>query len=89
MRNVIHLSLFQGSSIDCLFSQELEDSNSLLSDIFNVLSTQKDSIIYDVHQKFEFSAGVLNAAILKELGLTQENLELISEGRTDLQRTES
>ena len=37
-------------------------------------------MIYDVNEKFDFTAGVLNPAILKELGLNQRNLELISEG---------
>ena len=80
LKKVIHPSLSQGSSIDRLFSQELENSNSPRSDIFNVLSTKKNSIVYDVNQKFDFTAGVLNPAILKELGLNQRNLELISEG---------
>ena len=30
--------------------------------------------------KFDFTAGILNPEILKELGLNQENLELISKG---------
>ena len=80
LKKVIHPSPSQCSSIDRLFSQELENSNSPLSDIFNVLSTKKDSIFYDVNQKFNFTAGVLNSAILKELGLNQRNLKLISEG---------
>ena len=37
-------------------------------------------MIYDVNQKFDFTAGILNPVILKELGLNQRNLELISEG---------
>ena len=44
------------------------------------MSTQKDSIVYDINLKFDFTAGILNPEILKELGLYQENLELISEG---------
>ena len=37
-------------------------------------------MIYDVNQKFDFTAGILNPVILKEMGLNQRNLELISEG---------
>ena len=80
LKKIIHPSPSQSSSIDHLFSQELENSNSPLSDIFSALSTKKNSMIYDVNQKFDFTAGVLNPAILKELGLNQRNLELISEG---------
>ena len=87
LRKVIHPSPSQGSSINHLFSQELEDSNSPLSDIFNVLSTQKDFIVYDVNQKFDFTAGVLNPTFLKELGLNQENLELIYKGLKVKERT--
>ena len=45
-----------------------------------MLSSQKDSIIYDSNQKFDFTAGVLNPAILREFGLNQENVNLVSEG---------
>ena len=79
LKSVIHPSPSQGSSIDRLFSQELENSNSPLSDVFNMLSSHKDSIIYDSNQKFDFTAGVLNPTILREFGLNQENLDLVSE----------
>ena len=80
LKRVIHPSPSQGSSIDRLFSQELEDSNSPLSDVFNMLSSHKYSIIYDSNQKFDFTAGVLNPTILREFGLNQENVDLVSEG---------
>ena len=80
LKSVIHPSPSQGSSIDCLFSQELEDSNSPLSDVFNMLSSHKDSIIYDSNQQFDFTAGVLNPTIVREFGLNQENVDLVSEG---------
>ena len=60
VKKVIHPSPSQGSSISHLFAQELEESNSPLSDVFNVLSAQKNSIIYDSKQKFDFTAGILN-----------------------------
>ena len=68
LKRVIHPSPSQGSSIGRLFSQELEDSNSPLSDVFNLLASQKNSIVYDPNQKFDFTAGVLNPTILKEFG---------------------
>ena len=80
LKRVIHPSPSQGSSIDRLFLQELEDSNSPLSDIFNLLASQKNSILYDPNQKFDFTAGVLNPTILREFGLNQENVNLVSEG---------
>ena len=80
LKRVIHPSPSQGSSIDHLFSQELEDSNSPLSDVFNLLASQKNSIVYDPNQKFDFTAGVLNPTILREFGLNQENLIRVSEG---------
>ena len=80
VKKVIHLSPSQGSSISHLFAQELEESNLPLSDVFNVLSAQKNSIIYDSKQKFDFTAGILKPFILKELGLKQDNLNLVSEG---------
>ena len=69
---IIHPSPSQGSSIDHLFSQELQDSNSPLPDVFNMLSSHKDSIIYDSNQKFDFTAGVLNPTILREFGLIKK-----------------
>ena len=45
-----------------------------------MLSSHKDSIIYDSNQKFDFTAGVLNPTILRKFGLNQENLDLVSEG---------
>ena len=81
VKKVIHPSPSQGSSISHLFAQELEESNSQLSDVFNVLSAQKNSIIYDSKQKFDFTAGILKPSILKELGLKQDNLNLVSEGQ--------
>ena len=80
VKNVIHSLPSQGSSINHLFAQELEESNSPLSDVFNALSAQKNSVIYDLKQNFDFTAGVLNKSTLKELGLMQENLDLNSEG---------
>ena len=80
LKRIIHPSPSQGSSIDCLFSEELEDSNSPLSDIFNLLASQKNSIVYDLDQKFDFTAGILNPTILKEFGLNQENVNLVSKG---------
>ena len=77
---MIHPSRSQGSSINQLYSQELEESNSPLFDVFNALSAQKDSVIYDLKQNFDFTAGILNPSTLKELGLKQENLDLVSEG---------
>ena len=68
VKKVIHPSPSQGSSISHLFAQELEESNSQLSDVFNVLSAQKNSIIYDSKQKFDFTADILEPSILKELG---------------------
>ena len=47
VKKVIHPSPSQGFSISHLFAQELEESNSPLSDVFNALSAQKNSIIYD------------------------------------------
>ena len=41
LKRIIHPSPSQGPYIDCLFSEELEDSNSPLSDIFNLLASQK------------------------------------------------
>ena len=76
---VIHSFSSQGSSINHLFAQELEESNSPLSDVFNALSAQKNSVIYDLNQNFDFTAGVLNKSTLKELGLMQENLDLNSD----------
>ena len=58
--DVIHSFPSQGSSINHLFAQELEESNSPLSDVFNALSAQKNSVIYDLKQNFDFTAGVLN-----------------------------
>ena len=80
LKKIIHPSPSQSSSIDHLFSQELENSNSPLSDVFNALSSKRNSMVYDLNQKFDFTAGILNPVILKELGLNQRNLELISEG---------
>ena len=80
LKSIIHPSPSQGSSVDRLFSQELKDSSSPLSDIFNLLASQKNSIIYDLDQKFDFTAGILNPTILKEFGLNQENVNLVSEG---------
>ena len=80
VKKVIHPSPSQGSSINHLFAQELEESNSPLSNVFNALSAQKKSIIYDSKQNFDFSAGILKPSILKELGLKQDNLNFISEG---------
>ena len=80
LKRIIHPSPSQGSSVDRLFSQELEDSSSPLSDIFNLLASQKNSIIYDLDQKFDFTAVILNPTILKEFGLNQENVNLVSEG---------
>ena len=82
LKSVIHPSPSQGSSIDRLFSQELDNSNSPLelSDVFNLLSSHKDSIVYDSNQKFDFTAGVLNPTFLREFGLNQENVNLVSEG---------
>ena len=68
LKKVIHPSPSQSSPTDHLFSQELENSNSPLSDIFNALSSKRNSIIYDVNQTFDFTAGILNPAILKNLG---------------------
>ena len=45
-----------------------------------MLSSHKDSIIYDSNQKLDFTAGVLNPTILREFGLNQENVNLVSEG---------
>ena len=52
-----------------------------------MLSSHKDSIIYDSNQKFDFTAGILNPGILnptilREFGLNQENVNLVSEGLT-------
>ena len=80
LKKVIHPSPSQGSSISHLFAQESEESNSPLSDVFNALSAQKNSIVYDSKQNFDFTAGVLKPSILKELGLKQDNLDLVSEG---------
>ena len=80
LKSVILPSRSQGSSINHLFSQELEDSSSPLSDVFNMLSSLKDSIIYDSNQKFDFTAGILNPTIVGEFGLNQENLDLVLEG---------
>ena len=74
VKNVVHPSPSQGSSINQLFAQELEDSNSPLSDVFNALSAQKNFIIYDS------TTGILKPSILKELGLKQDNLYLVPEG---------
>ena len=80
VKKVIHPSPSQGSSINHLFAQELEESNSPLSDVFNALSAQKKSIIYDSKQNFDFTAGILKPSVLKELGLKQDNVNLVSEG---------
>ena len=80
LKKIIHPSPSQSSSIDHLFSQELENSNSPLSDVFNALSSKRNSMVYDLNQKFDFTTGILNPVILKELGLNQRNLELISKG---------
>ena len=80
MKKIIHPSPSQGSSINHLFAQELEESNSPLSDVFNALSAQNKSIIYDSKQKFDFTAGILKPSALKEFGLKQDNLNLVSEG---------
>ena len=76
LKKIIYPSPSQSSSIDHLFLQELENSNSPLSDIFNALSSKKNSMIDDVNQKFDFTADILNLVILKELGLNQRNLEV-------------
>ena len=65
MKTVIHPSPSQGSSINHLFAQELEESNSPLSFVFNALSAQKNSIIYDSKQKFNFTTGILKPSILR------------------------
>ena len=80
VKKIIHPSPSQGSSVNHLFAQELEESNSPLSDVFNALSAQKKSIIYDSKQNFDFTAGILKPSVLKELGLKQDNLSLVSEG---------
>ena len=80
VKKVIHPSPSHSSSISHLFAQELEESNSPLSDVFNALSAQKNSVIYDSKQNFDFTACVLKPSILKELGLKQDNLDLVSEG---------
>ena len=79
VKKIIHPSPSQGSSINHLFAQELEESNSPLSDVFNALSAQKKSIIYDSKQNFDFTAGILKPSVLKEFGLKQDNLNLVSE----------
>ena len=76
LKKIIHPSPSQSSSTDHLFSQELENSNSPLSDVFNALSSKRNSMVYDLNQKFDFTAGILNPVILKEFG-------------TDFRRTES
>ena len=80
VKKIIYPSPSQGSSINHLFAQELEESNSPLSDVFNALSAQKKSIIYDSTQNFDFTAGILKPSVLKELGLKQDNVNLVSEG---------
>ena len=66
LNDVVNRSSAQGSNNDRLFSQEFEDLNSPLSDIFNSISSQKDSIAYDTSQNFDFTARVLRAARLKD-----------------------
>ena len=60
LKNVMHPSPSQSSYTDHLFLKELENSNSPLPDIFNTLSSERNSMIYDVNQKFDFTAGFLN-----------------------------
>ena len=50
LKKIIHPSPSQSSSIDHLFSQELENSNSPLSDVFNALSSKRNSMVYDLSQ---------------------------------------
>ena len=88
VKNVIHPSPSQGSPINHLFGQELEDSNSPLSDVFNTLFAQKNSVIYDSKENFDFTARILNPFNCKELGLKQENFDLVSEGQKVNFRTE-
>ena len=73
LKKVIHPSPSQGSPVTHHFAQELEESNSQLSDVFNALSAKKNSVIYDSKQIFDFTAGMLNPSTLKELGPKQDN----------------
>ena len=80
VKKIIQTSPSQGSSINHLFAQELEESNSPLSDVSNAVSAQKKSIIDDSKQKFYFTADILKQSVLKELGLKPDDLNLFVEG---------
>ena len=62
VKKVIYHSPSQGSSISHLFAQELEQSNSPLSDVLNALSAQKNS-----KQNFNFTAGILKPSVLNPI----------------------
>ena len=59
LSDVVNPSPSQGSNMEGLFSQELEDLDSSLSDKFNSISSQTDSIVYDTSQNFDFTFLVL------------------------------
>ena len=54
------------------------------SDIFNSLSSQKDSIIYDSSQKFDFTAGIIKPSNLKKLGLNPEIVKVNLKKKLDV-----